>query len=112
MSTTYRQQSDNIPVIDKAPTAVLDYPMDWAAPSPIGPWLQTGETITSASCVLDPGITLLTNTPVLTPNGAATMVTPWLSGGTAGQTYTVTVHITTSQGRTDERSFRVNVIKR
>jgi hypothetical protein len=33
----------------------------------------------------------------------------WLTGGTAGQSYVVANHITTSQGRQDQRTFTVYV---
>lgn len=42
----------------------------------------------------------------------ATKATVWLSGGTAGQIYTVTNRITTAAGRTEDRSFAIRVEER
>lgn len=109
MTTTYRVGADGIRVIDKSPTAELDYIVDLYAEDP-GPWLEEGEMITEVSAVADDGLTVLSTIP--TPNGAATRIVVWLEGGTIGTTYLVKVTFTTSQGRTDTRSFRVKVILR
>lgn len=106
MTTTYRPQPDGIPIIDKSPVALLDYQIDWATLA----WLNTGETISSFTTTIDTGLTLTLSSS--TPTGVATLVTLWLSGGTIGQVYTCTVQIMTSGGRTDARSFKVNVVKR
>jgi hypothetical protein len=99
MTTTYRQQGDGIPVIDKAAAANLDYLVDWTS------WLSTGEAITSITTASDnAGITFS-----LSPTYTGTAVTIWLIGGTLGTTYLITTHITTSAGRQDDRSFRVTV---
>jgi hypothetical protein len=37
---------------------------------------------------------------------------PLLKGGVAGQSYTITNHITTTGGREDDRSFKVKVKER
>ena len=44
--------------------------------------------------------------PLYTSSGT---VVWWMTGGTAGETYEVTVHIVTSGGREDERPVRVSV---
>lgn len=82
----------------KDPTAVLDYQFYWGA------WLASGESITATNIVVPPGITLQSQ-PVV--SGA--MVTFWLAGGTAGVTYLIQCEIQTSQGRTDSRSFNLQV---
>lgn len=107
--TTYRVQSDGIPVIDKSPTAVLDYIVDLLAEDP-GPWLEDGEFVTSAIGIADPGLTLVTATPA--PVDAPTRIVVWLTDGTIGTTYLVKVTFTTSKDRTDTRSFRVRVVLR
>jgi len=84
------------------PAAVLDYVMDWTS------WLSGGETVTASSWVVGTGITQTTPAPSFT----TTKATIWLTGGTAGTTYTITNHITTSAGRQNERSFTVQAVER
>lgn len=86
----------------KDPAAVLDYTLDWDAED----WL---------------GADTITGTPVWTvPSGltkdsqsnTTTTATAWLSGGTADQDYDVACKITTTAGRTDERTIRIQVRNR
>ena len=81
----------------KDPAAVLDYRLDWS------PWLAEGETITASTMTAATGISMDSQTH------DATTATVWLSGGTLGQQYAVTNHITTSAGRQDERTFTVTL---
>lgn len=83
----------------KDPDAVLDYQFDWSQ------WLASGETITSKTVTVA-GVTLDSS-----PNDD-TAVTCWLSGGTAGTTATCSCRITTSAGRTVERSIDVLIRER
>lgn len=89
--------------IEKDPNAVLDYAVDWGAP--LNSWLA-GETIASVAWTVPAGLT----------QGAAsntnTVAQVRLSGGTVGQTYTVTCRITTSTGQIEDRSFRVVIRER
>ena len=80
----------------KDPDAVLDYLWDWTA------WLD-GDTITSAIATADAGLT------VESSSNTTTAVTVWVSGGTAGETYSLTCTIDTAGGRTDERTSRIRV---
>ena len=80
----------------KDPQATLDYKLDWT------PWLA-GDTITAHTVTVDSGVTKTSDAHT------DTSVTFWLSGGTVAATYSVTVHITTAQGRQDERTVRVRV---
>ena len=84
----------------KDPSAVLDYVFDWTE------WLATGETITDYTITADTGIT------VDSPTEDDGKVTVWLSGGTAGVNYKVACLITTSAGRTDERTIWIKVTNR
>lgn len=92
------------PWIAKDPDAVLDYGIDWAD------WLAAGidptDTLATSSWTATSGITA--SAPQLDGTVASCLV----SGGTAGQTYTVTNRITTANGRTEDRSFRVKVAER
>lgn len=83
----------------KDPAAVLDYTIDWSR------WLA-GDTITSASWTVPAGITQT----LATNDGSSATV--WLSGGTAGTSYTVKGLINTQAGRTDERSILIKVENR
>ena len=84
----------------KDPSAVLDYAFDWTG------WLAAGETITDHTITADTGITVDTSTE------DAGVVTVWLSGGTAGVNYKVACLITTSAGRTGERTIWIKVVNR
>ena len=84
----------------KDPNAVLDYAIDWSA------WLAASETISTSTWTVPTGITQDSESET------TTVATIWLSGGTAGVTYTVTNRIQTNQGRTDDRSFKVRVVER
>lgn len=88
----------------KDPSAVLDYVFDWRPDTK--PWLATGETIASYIVTPDTGITVDSSTE------DAGKVTVWLSGGTAGINYKVACLITTTAGRTDERTIWIKVVDR
>ena len=85
----------------KDPSAVLDYVFDWKEE-----WLATGETIADHTITADTGITVDSSTE---DDGK---VTVWLSGGTAGINYKVACLITTTAGRTDERTIWIKVVER
>ena len=84
----------------KNPSAVLDYAFDWTG------WLAAGETITDHTITADTGLVVDSSTE---NNGK---VTVWLSEGTAGVNYKVACLITTSAGRTDERTIWIKVTNR
>ena len=81
----------------KDPQAKLDWGFDWSD------WLASGETIVSYVITADTGITVEDDAE------SAGIVTVWLSGGTAGLSYKCACKITTSAGRTDERSIWIQV---
>lgn len=81
----------------KDPSAVLDYAFDWVA---LG-WLASDETISDYTITVSEGLTKDSDGEL---NG---IVTVWLSGGTAGTDYTVACEITTSEGRTEERTITI-----
>ncbi|MCC6364928.1 MAG: hypothetical protein IT165_15530 [Bryobacterales bacterium] len=83
----------------KDPNAVLDYSIDWTR------WLA-GDQIAASEWIVASGLTKMADSKT------ATSATVWLSGGTAGQSYIVTNRITTSAGRTEDRSFTVRVEER
>jgi hypothetical protein len=76
------------------PDALLDYPADWSA------WLPEGDTLVDVTVVTDDGVTVENVQP---PADGVTVA--WISGGTAGESYTVTYHVVTAEGREDDRSI-------
>lgn len=84
----------------KDPDAVLDWVWDW------NEWLDDGEIISTSQFITTVGLVIdsISNT--------TKTATVWLSGGTAGQVYQVTNRITTSAGRTDDRSITIRVTER
>jgi len=83
-----------IPTYDKDPNAVVDYSIDWAT------WLGT-DTIATSAWTVPTGITTVTNT------NTTTTTTVWLSGGSLGQRYLCTNHITTAGGRQEDQSIMI-----
>ena len=81
----------------KDPDAVLDYSVDWSK------WLAGDQIETSTWFVSDPALQSADD------SNTTTRTMAWLAGGVAGQSYTVTNRITTSGGRTDDRSFTIQV---
>jgi hypothetical protein len=85
------------------PNAVLDFAFDWTE------WLADGETITAFTVTAATGVTVQSSTRT------GGVVTAWLSGGVLPATprlYPVTCHITTNEGRQDDRTIRVDVRNR
>ena len=85
----------------KDPDATLDYAFDW-----ITHWLQDDETIDSYTVTVASGLTKNIDSE------DSGIVTAWLSGGTAGETYEVACKIVTNLGRIDERTIKIMVRER
>lgn len=83
----------------KDPDATLDYSFDWSS------WLEDGETIASQTVTVDSD---LTEDSISASDSA---VTVWVSGGTAGQRYSIACKITTDNNpaRIDERTIYIQV---
>ena len=85
----------------KDPNAVLDYTFDW------GPYLTPlGDTISTATWVLSTGLTKVSQ------SNTTTTATAFVSGGTLGETATLTCRIVTNGGRTDDRSLSLKIVER
>lgn len=82
----------------KSPNDNLDYEVDWSD------WLVNSETILTSIWIVPSGLTAGSST------NTATAATQRISGGTAGQQYTIINRITTSGSNTAERSVTINVI--
>lgn len=94
--------------IDKDVEAQLIYTFDWSE------WLDTGDTLSAveysaAARRNDP-------TPLTIESSGLANSNRWsyveISGGQSDKTYTVTAKITTTNGLTDRRSFRINCVER
>lgn len=81
---------------DKDPTDVLDYSINWSG-------RLSGDTILTSSFDVPAGLTKDAETNT---NETSTL---WLSGGTAGISYTITCTVTTAAGRTWQESVRIVV---
>jgi hypothetical protein len=87
-------------IFTKDPDAELDYGFNWSD------WLATGETISSHTVTVETGLTKDSDSE------SSGVVTVWLSGGTAGEDYSVECEIVTSASRTDERTMTIRVKNR
>jgi len=82
----------------KQPIEVQDYVVDFST------WLTgLNDTVQSHTVAAETGIVV--NSSVMT--GGAVQI--WLSGGTDGMTYKVTVTLTTVQGRVKQSEFKIKV---
>lgn len=86
----------------KDPGAALDYSINWG-----GGYLQAGETLSSSSWLVSPNELTLSGAGIL-----AGLATVTVSGGVVGRIYQLSNRVTTSQGRTDERSITIRVEQR
>lgn len=84
-------------VFEKTPTEELDYMVEWKN------WLASDSIASDAWSAT--GLTIQD-----TAGGDSSLRTIWLTGGTAGYTYTVTNTVTTDTGRVASRSFYINVV--
>lgn len=90
-------------VYAKDPQAVIDYSLDWD-----DFYLESGETIaTSVWSVLPSGEMAIDGSANTT-----SVATVTVSAGTNGHVYRLTNRITTSLGRTEERSVTIRVMDR
>lgn len=89
----------------KDPNSVLDWKMDWGTGAVINGvtanWLAASETISTSTWTVPAGLTKQSDTH------DTNTTTIWLTGGTAGTTYTVVNEIVTNQGRTEDRTLLV-----
>lgn len=100
--TGYKRDSESL-YIDKDPEAVLIYTFDWSN------WLGSGEQITTSNWTIDAisGDTdpLTVDSSIIHNNSKQTIVT--ISGGTAGNIYTVRNTIVTDDSQTERKFFRI-----
>lgn len=83
----------------KQPAERKDYDLDYSD------WLPNGDTVASATATVSPsGLTV--DAPVVVSGKTVKL---WVSGGTGGVKYKVTVKATTTVGRIDEEELIFNV---
>lgn len=88
----------------KDPSAVVDYTVDWGA------GYLSGETVTVSGFSIEPVEAGGLAVDSAASDGQTASVT--LSGGLVGHVYRVTNQISTSGGRTDERSLTIRITQR
>lgn len=86
----------------KDPEATLDYTIDWDQDD----WLGSDTITGTPTWTVPSGLTLSSQ------SNTTTAATAWISGGTADNDYDVECKITTTGGRTDERTIRLQVRER
>lgn len=84
----------------KDPDARLNYTLNWSK------WLDSGDTISSASWIHDTALTAVSNSNTTT---TATII---LEGGKLAKKYRVTCRIATANGLIDDRSFFLQIRER
>lgn len=101
----------------KDPDAELDYINDWSewlAANPQedgGPgWVEGDDTITAVTWTVPDGITEGEDTHASSFTDRRSTV--WLSGGTLGEIYEIVTHVTTADGRIDDRSDHIYIQNR
>lgn len=82
----------------KRPDERLDYDMDFSR------WLSSGDSVVSSVNTISG-----TGATIESSEISGTSIKLWISGGTDGESYTVTVEATTAQGRVKESCFRLRV---
>ena len=91
------------PYIEKDTEAVLDYSIDW------GTWMPSGDSINTSTWAIT-AISGDTDALTVDSNAISTNVaTAVISGGTAGNIYTVSNTIATNNNITERRNFRISV---
>lgn len=104
---------ESIPMFAKDPGAIIDFDINWSPTTGQG-YLEVGETITVSTWTRTEGpADLIISGGAQAPSiigGTRTKV--FVEAGTAGNHYALTNHITTSLGRQDERTIRINCYQR
>lgn len=88
----------NLGSFNKQPVEILDYDIDYSE------WLTPGDNVESARVEVTPQGLLVDATYINDPR-----VKVWVSGGTHGSAYKLTVTMTTADGRRKQDEFRIKV---
>lgn len=103
--TGFLQDNDGA-YIDKDPSAVLTYTLDWSE------WLISGQTISTSTWTISTISGDAAPVVSVSTTNTGTTATIKLSGGSAGKIYTISNTIVTSGSLTDRRHFRIKVKNR
>lgn len=90
-----------MPHVIKDPDSHLDYTVSWKS------WLDLDDVLSTVTWLVS---TIAGDAAPLTTSSLGhddNMATVWFTGGSVGNTYTVTCRITTSDGRAEDFSFTV-----
>jgi hypothetical protein len=111
---TWTPRSDGWYAPSKTPLEVKDYGISFSkelAADKLN-WQPGDDTIASVVWTYPSGLTggpdRIGADPRIPSSNDTTLFT-WFAGGTAGQKYTITLKIVTTQGRTEEWSFKIEV---
>ena len=88
----------NLGNFTKQPVEIIDYDIDYSE------WLTAGDNVQAASVEVTP-IGLTVESTFINDH----RVKIWVSGGTTGTTYKLTVTATTADGRVKQDEFKVKV---
>jgi len=88
----------NLGNFTKQPVEIIDYDIDYSE------WLTAGDNVQAASVEVAPVGLIVESTFINDPR-----VKIWVSGGTTGTTYKLTVTATTADGRVKQDEFKVKV---
>lgn len=100
MTDTYTISASGKATITKDPDAALDYSLDLTA------WLtDVSDTVSTLDVI---GVGVVIDSSQIT----GSVVSAFVSGGTVGETATVTFRFTTAAGRTDDRTIFLKIKER
>lgn len=89
------------PIKRKDPDSVIDFGLDWSE------WLNTGDTVSSATWTVTSPSGDLDPIAVDSSNVSGAICTAVTSGGTAGNKYELKCRVTTTNGLTEDRTIIV-----
>lgn len=90
----------------KDPDSRLDWAINWAGDPDSdepGPWLVGDDTIATSQWLVPSGLNKVAE------DMTTTVTTVWLTGGDLGKKYDVVNRITTTQGRTEDRTLHFTI---
>lgn len=104
---TFEHDGTSIPTAPpKDPDSVMDYGGTFTT------WLASGETISSIIVLINDQVasngTAIDGLTVDSREFTDDSAKAWLSGGTLGTQYMLTIRIATSEGRTEDRTMIIN----